>query len=288
MARRLRSPIQWFGGKYYLAGKLIELFPPHQTYVEPFGGGGSLIIAKDPSPVEIYNDLDGDLVNFFRVVRDREGMFPDLYNRACCSPYSRQEYYFCRDHLNDDPDPVERARRFFVLARFSFSGLVGKSFGVNVTASTRGMTEKAAAYGSALCMLPLIADRLMTISIENRHFRDLIPLYDRPGTLFYIDPPYLPETRRGGGYTHEMTREDHEELVDLLRGIQGKAMLSGYPNDLYDRLGWRRLDWETTCRASGRTRANGLQGAGAVLKDGRQKRTECVWMSWEADEPPDA
>lgn len=110
---KLKPPIGWFGGKQQLFGKLLPLLPDHQTYVEGFGGAGALLFAKAPSPVEVYNDIYSDLVNFMRVLRDRGGMFPDFYNRACLSPYSRDECLFCRDHLNDDPDPVERARRFF-------------------------------------------------------------------------------------------------------------------------------------------------------------------------------
>lgn len=236
MTQKLRSPIQWFGGKQLMAKKLLPLFPEHHTYVEAFGGGGALLFAKTPSPVEVYNDLDADLVNFFRVLRD-PALFADLYNRAWLSPYSREEYGFCRQHLGDDPNPVERARRFFVLARFSFSGIVGGSFGINVTSSTGGMVEKACAYRNVLCFLPLISERLSMIEIECKDFRHILSTYDTEDTFFYLDPPYVPETRRSGRYRCEMTAEDHQELVELLRGIKGKAMLSGYPND----LGWREL-----------------------------------------------
>lgn len=275
---RVKPPFPWLGGKTMMISKLLPLFPECRTYVDAFGGGGSLLLAKEPSPVEVYNDLDGDLVNLFRVLRDSDGAFPDFYHRACLSPYSREEYDFCRRHLNDDPDPVERARRFFVVARFSFSGAFGSSFGLNVTSSTRGMVEKAFAYRSALCMLPLISERLLRVEIENRDFRPLFSVYDTEHTFWYLDPPYLPETRKGGKYRCEMTIEDHQDLVDILRSVKGKVMLSGYPNALYDQLGWKRLEWETTCRAAGRTRASGLQGEGKVKE--QQKRTECVWMNY--------
>jgi DNA adenine methylase len=279
---RLRSPIQWFGGKALLAKKLIHLIPEHHVYCEVYGGGGSVLFSKEPSPVEIYNDLDGDVVNFFRVLRDRAA-FPDFYNRAWLTPYSREEYAFCRDHLNDDPDPVERARRFFMLARFSFSGQVGASFGINITASSNGMTEKASAYRSILCQLPLIAERLTRVQIECRDFRVIIPLYDTEQAFYYLDPPYLPATRKAGGYRCEMSLEDHQELVTLLRSIKGKVMLSGYPSELYDSLGWNRLEYPVTCRAAGRTRNSGLQGSGAVKE--KQKRTECVWLNYDPPSP---
>jgi DNA adenine methylase len=246
--------------------------------VEAFGGGGSMLLAKEPSPVEVYNDADADLVNFFRVLRDPH-LFPDFYNKAWLSPYSREETEFCKRHLHDDPDPVERARRFFVLARFSFAGIPGNSFGLNVTSSSRGMVEKVSAYRNVLCAIPLIADRLSRVEIECRDFRSILTTYDTEHTFFYLDPPYLPETRKSGKYRCEMTEEDHEDLVKLLQCIKGKVMLSGYPSELYDSLGWTRTNWDVTCRAAGRTRASGLQGEGHVKSN--QKRTECVWMNYQ-------
>lgn len=275
---KLKPPIPYFGGKQLMAGKLLPLFPEHHTYVEVFGGAGALLFAKAPSPVEIYNDRDSDLVNFMRVLRDGDGMFSDFYNKACMSPYSREEWLFCRNHLNDDPNPVERARRFFVLARFSSCGLVGKSFGIDVTASSRGMAKTAYAYRNVISVLPRLSERLVSVLVENRDFRDIIRVYDTEQSFFYLDPPYLPETRKCGSYRCEMTTGDHYELVEILRSIKGKVMLSGHPNDLYDSLDWNKQEWAVCCRAAGRTRATGLQGTGSVLKP--QKRTECIWMNY--------
>lgn len=273
----MRPPIPYFGGKQMLASKLLPLFPEHKTYVEPFGGAASLLFAKNPSPVEIYNDIDSDLVNFMRVLRD-DDMFPDFYNRACLSPYSREEWLFCRDHLNDDENPVERARRFFVLARFSFNGLVGRSFGIDVTASKGGMVQKASAYHGVLGMLPALSNRLTSVLIENRDFRDIIRIYDTEQTFFYLDPPYLPETRRSGSYKCELTLEDHHELIELLSKVKGKVMLSGYSSKLYDSLGWNKQEWEVCCSAAGRTRDSDLQGA-SIMRN-TQTRKEVVWMNY--------
>lgn len=277
MSRQFRSPIQWFGGKYTLAPRLLTLMPPHQTYVEAFGGGASLLLAKEQSPVEVYNDLDSDLVNFFRVLRDPQ-LFPDFYNRAWLTPYSREEHRFCLEHLNDDSNPAERARRFFVLARWSFSGLIGSTFAFSIAGSRNGIAEKASAFRGVLCALPLICERLAGVAVECRDWRGILDLYDRPETFFYLDPPYVPETRRGGSYRCELSTKDHEDLVGALQAIKGKVMLSGYPSSLYDSLGWRRLDWEVTCAAAGRTRASGILGPGGAAK---QKRTECVWMNYD-------
>ncbi len=275
----IKSPIQYFGGKQGMVKNLLPLIPAHQTYVEVFGGGGSLILYKEPSPVDVYNDLDSNLVNFFRVLRDPV-QFADFYQRAWLSPYSREEQSFCREHLNDDLDPVERARRFFVLARYSFSGIIGNSFALEVTKSSRGIVGKASAYKNVLCWLPIISERLSSIEIEHYDFRRILDIYDRPETFFYCDPPYVPSTRRAGGYQCEMTETDHQDLVELLRNIRGKVMLSGYPNELYETLGWQRKEWTVNCSAAARTRASGLQGAGGASG---QKRVECVWMNYEVD-----
>lgn len=280
---KLKPPIRWFGGKQLMSSKLLPLFPPHRTYVEAFGGAGALLFAKAPSLVEVYNDLDSNVVNFMQVLRDREKLFPDFFNRACLSPYSRKEWQFCRDHLNDDSNPVERARRFFVLARFSFSGIVGGSFGINVTGSKGGMIQQASSYQGVLKVLPILSDRLIRVLIENRDFRHLLKTFDTPETFFYLDPPYLPSTRRDGGYRCEMTETDHIELIELLKGIKGKVMLSGYPNKLYDTLGWRKVEWEVSCNAVGRTKAAGLQGKGTVSRS--QKRIECVWLNYDPTNP---
>lgn len=274
---KLHAPIPYLGGKQVLSKKLLPLFPPHKTYVEPFGGAAALLFGKAPSPIEVYNDLDDNLVNFMRVLRDQQ-VFPDFYNRACLSPYSRGEWLFCRDHLNDDPNPVERARRFFVLARFSFGGLVGQSFGVEISGSSRGMIQTASAYQGVLGMLPRLSERLMSVLIENCDFRDLLRRYDHPDTFYYLDPPYLPATRRSGSYKFEMTTDDHRDLVKVLHTIKSKVMLSGYPNDLYDALGWQKHTWTTSCNVAGRTKASGLQGVSAVKR--LQERTECIWLNY--------
>lgn len=265
------APIPYFGGKQQLAEKLIALFPPHRTYVEGFGGAGGVLFAKPPSAIDIYNDCDADLVNFMRVLRDPH-LFPDFYQRACLSPYSRDEWRFCRDHLRDDPAPVERARRFFVLARFSFSGLVGHSFACDTIASRGGMIRKASAYHGVLSLLPRLSERLGTVLIEHQDFRRLIPHYDSPETFFYLDPPYLPDTRRSGGYAHDMTTDDHRELVALLQRVQGKVMLSGYPNALYDTLGWRTHSWPRQCHVAALPKRHDLPDT--------HQRTECVWMNY--------
>ena len=118
----MRSPIKWFGGKGGFVQNILPLVPKHKIYVEVFGGGASLLFAKTPAPVEVYNDVDSGLVGFFRVLRDKEKA-AELWRVACLSPYSREEYGFCRETWEECKDEVERARRWFVVVRQSFGGL---------------------------------------------------------------------------------------------------------------------------------------------------------------------
>lgn len=275
----MRSPIWWFGGKGRMVKKLLPLFPPHHTYVEAFGGGASLLFAKRPSPVEVYNDLDGGLVNFFRVLRDPR-RFKQLYRLVQSTPYAREEYDFCRETWQDCADDVERAWRWFVVARMSFSGRFGSGYGSVVTTSDRGMAGTCSNWLSIIDQLPQIHARLMRVQIENSDWRVILDRYDTLDTLFYLDPPYLPDTRSSGKYKHELTLEDHADLVGVLLDIKGKAILSGYDHEVYTPLadaGWQKHTWATACYAAGRTRNSSLQGAGAALD--KQARVECAWVS---------
>ena len=275
----MRSPILWFGGKGNMTAKLLPLIVPHHIYVEPFGGGASLLFSKSPSPVEVYNDLDGGLVNFFRVVRD-ERKFEQFYRLAALTPYARAEYNFCRETWQSCEDDVERAYRWFVVARMSFSGLFGQSLSTAVTHSTRGMAETCSTWLSCIEMLPQVHARLMRVQIEQSDWRVILDRYDTPETFFYCDPPYPASTRSAGEYAHELTPDDHADLVTVLLSIQGNAMLSCYWHDVYQPLlgaGWARRDWDTACHAAGKTRASGMQGDGAALR--MQGRTETVLVS---------
>jgi len=279
----MRSPIIWLGSKGSLCAKLRPyLAAPHRTYCEVFGGGASLLLDRTtPAPVEIYNDLDGRLTGLFRVLADPD-LFAAFERKVQATPYAK----LTRDAaqcLAKCPavDEVSRAAAFFVLCRQSFGGMVNKSsWGSSVAATTAGQAQSTAAWMNTIRRLPEIHRRLMKVQIENAHFRNVIPHYDRPETLFYLDPPYLPETRRAGGYDVEMTEADHAELLELIGGIDGLALVSGYPSRLYDDAlaGWRRDEFRVTCRAMGNTRAIGNVGAGGCAGE-TFKRTEVVWIN---------
>lgn len=276
MRRRQRGPIHWFGGKGTMTAKLMPLLPPHHIYVEPFGGGPSLLFAKEPAPVEVYNDLDSGLVNFFRVVRDPERC-AQLHWKASHTPYSREEWEHCRDTWRDCESSVERAYRWYVVARMSFAGLHGRAWGL-ARGSSRGRATTVASWQSAHELLAQSCARLSRVQIEHGDWRRVVDLYDTPSTLFYFDPPYISETRRGGGYAHELIDDDHRQIVATLSSLRGQAVLSGYRSDIYAPLeadGWRRVDFEVFCTATGRTRGTGR--IGKMTEDDR--RVESVWLS---------
>jgi len=284
----MRSPIMWFGGKGNMARKLLDLMPPHQHYVEPFCGGASLFFAKRPSGgVETLNDLDSGIVNFYRVLRDPE-QFARFERLAQFTPYSREEYYECRATWADCSDPVERAWRWWVVARMSFSGSFGHSWSTAVSSTGRGMAGTTSKFTSAIDRLPEVHSRLRQAQVENTDFRTIIERYNAPGTLCYCDPPYVRSTRQpgeqSGEYKNEMDETDHRDLVALLLEYPALVMLSGYDHPIYeplDEAGWTRYTFETACFAAGRTRASGIQGDGAALA--MQTRTEIVWLNQAAE-----
>ena len=281
----IRSPIKILGGKGRFARRIIALMPPHQTYVEPFGGGASVLLAKPPSPVEVYSDIDGDLANLFKVIRDPR-MFKDFQRAVALTPYSREEHHTARASMTGlrCDDRIEWARQFFVIARQSFSGRKkSPSWGYAITCSKRHLPDTVACYLRAVEGLPAVAARLLRVQIECADYVDVIERFDTPETLFYCDPPYVASTRRNGKYPNEMTDADHEELVQLLLDIQGMAIVSGYEHRIYKRLedaGWRRRNFETTCQAVGKSKVTGIAGGKMRRLD---KRVESLWIHPRCD-----
>jgi len=280
---RLSPPLRWYGGKYYHAPKIVALIAklPHTTYVEPYGGAASVLLAKPPSPVEVWNDLDGRLVNFFTVLRDkalREGLLEAL----AFTPYSRAEFAACCEGADID-DPVEAARRFFVLCQQATSstgcqekltpGYWAKSVGV----SRRGMAQNVSRWWGNISGLPAVADRLASVLYEHMDAMKLIPQYDTDDTLFYCDPTYVHGSRaRGKGqvYKHEMTDRQHEELVDLVGSLKGMAIVSGYDNPVYRgrMAGWGRIEMNSKARSSVQATTRDKSGA-------TPDRVEVLWLN---------
>lgn len=225
------------GGKWNIAPWVVLHFPPHIHYIEPFFGGGSVFFHKVPARHEVINDLSGDVVNLFRMIRERG---EDLAAALAATPYARAEY-----ELSYQPtdDPLERARRFVVRVRMAHSSKLDSGSGWR----SAGIAEKYAAHPAtwrtvADRVLQHI-DRLRDAEIESRPALDVIQRYNTPDALIYADPPYVLSTRAGTMYQHEMTDEQHIELLDALDAHCGPVVLSGYASPIYDdRLGhWQRV-----------------------------------------------
>jgi DNA adenine methylase len=242
-------PFGWYGGKFSHLDWLLPLLPSCHHYCEPFGGSAAVLLNRAPSPVETYNDLDGEVVNFFRVLREEKNA---LIEAIGLTPFSREEFALaCK--LDPKVSPMERARRFYVRARQVRTGLaqtasLGRWANCKQT-SRAGMSGVVSRWLGSVEDLPKIAERLLRVQIENRPALDVIRLYDSPQTLFYCDPPYVHETRGdSNAYGYEMTDEQHAELAKVLNHVQGKVAVSNYQCALMDKL-YPAPKWHKTLSA---------------------------------------
>jgi DNA adenine methylase len=279
----LRSPIKIIGGKGVLRKKLLPYFPPHRVYVEPFGGGASVLLAKPRSDVEVYNDLDPRIVNLFRVITNERDL-DILTEQLMLTLYSREERLHSMSGWKEEEDPVARARMFFVDCRQSLGGMIDRtSWGLVTKSSVNGMAQPIHAYIGAIKMLPRIAARMKMVQLHNVDYKEILFEHDGDDTLFYLDPPYPRSTRRDGWYSFEMSEEDHEEMIGLLTTLRGMVVLSAYPNELYSTLEkhqWKCVSFSRSCNAAARTKHTQLQGEGVVRV--AQGRTECLWTNRQA------
>lgn len=258
MKSPVRRPIiRYHGSKWKLAEWIVNHLPAHRIYVEPYGGGGSVLLRKARSHAEIYNDLDKELVNLFRVARD-DG---ERLRRALeLTPFARDEFRLSYEHHDD---PVEQARR--TVAR-SFMGHGSNAHnrltGFRAVSHSNGTTA-AHDWRNYPGAFPAIVQRLQGVVIENRDALEVMQAQDGMNTVFYVDPPYVPETRDPGtDYRFEMTQADHERLAVFLHGIKGAVVLSGYASSLYEEL---YADWR-------QVRARAYADGGAL-------RVEVLWLS---------
>ena len=240
MSEPSRPILMWHGGKWLLAPWIIAQFPPHRRYIEPFGGAASVLIRKERSFSEIYNDLDKEVVNLFRVARDQG---PELRERLRLTPFAREEFVESR---LPSPDPMEQARRTVIR---SFMGFGSNSHNKTSTGfrarSERSGTTPAHDWINYPDCFTFLIERLRGVVIENRPALDVIAQCDMEGALIYADPPYAAETRDAGAdYRHEMTSDDHRALAEVLSKVKASVVVSGYDCPLYSEIyeGWERIE----------------------------------------------
>lgn len=258
-----RPLLRYHGAKWRIAPWVIEHFPEHQVYVEPFGGGASIMLRKPRAYAEIYNDTWGDVVNVFRQIRDNGEKLQAL---LWATPFARDEFELCYQRTDD---PLERARRTIFLSHAGFgsgSANTGKRTGFRAN-SNRSHTTPALDWRNYPAHVAAFVDRMRGVVIENRDAWAVIQRHDGPDTLHYLDPPYLPETRsmNSSVYAAEMTEDEHRALLAAVHDLSGMVVISGYPSALYDSAldGWTRV-------------------ARHALADGARDRVEVLWLNEKA------
>jgi DNA adenine methylase len=263
-----RPMLRYHGGKWMLAPWIVSHFPPHRIYVSAYGGAASELLRKPRSYSEVYNDLDGEIVNLFRVVQARGY---DLAAALEVTPFSREEY---RLSFEVHTDPFEQARRTVIRSYMGFGSnslcrSVKSGFRSN---SNRSGTTPARDWKNFPGCLPAIIERLRGVVIENMPACELMPRHDSEQTLFYCDPPYVHSTRTTWagsgarkGYQHEMTDEDHVAFAACVKSLRGMVIISGYHSPLYDSLfaDWRRVERDS-------------------MADGARARKEVLWFNFQS------
>ena len=270
----LKPPFPYFGGKQRIAEKIVAMFPDHKHYIEPYCGGLSVLFAKPVAPLETVNDLDGDVIAFWRVLRDRQ----DEFTAACAlTPHSREESYMARNR--EDVDDLERARRVWVALTQRRGGqLMPTGWRYNIDPAGTSLSLVKYLNGYLRRFSPAI-ERLRNVSLENRPALEVVEAYGAvSGNLLYVDPPYVAETRGTANcYRHEMKKPaEHRELADALKASKAHVILSGYKSSLYDELygDWYQVEI-STYTGQGNTDA------------AASARTEVLWSNRELMVPGD-
>lgn len=255
----MNTVLKYTGSKFRIADWIVSMIPDHCVYLEPYFGSGAVFFNKQKSRIETINDVDGKVVNFFRMVRERP---QELSEAVLLTPYARQEYD--RSFSDDGAcDALEQARRFAVRCWMSYSG--GNRYHNGFRSGQQGNSPNPARAWNKLPEAIMLASmRLKDVQIECLPALDLIERYNTKDVFIYADPPYLNSTRKNYLYHYEMTEKDHKELLEILLRHPGKIMISGYENDLYDEMlaGWRKESRITQAE-------NGV------------KRIETLWMNYE-------
>lgn len=261
MAEVKRPVLCWHGGKWLLADWVIGFFPAHEVYVEPYGGAASVLLRKPRVHSEVYNDLDEEVVNLFRVLQGRR--WPELVRALELTPFHRREFELAYERTDD---PIERARRLVVRSYMGFGSASHnkqRTTGFRVNTTRRGISY-AGDWMHYPANLAAVVERLRGVIVECVPALDLIPKLDAPHTLFYVDPPYIHSTRSASRseYSHEMTDSDHRVLAAVLRGLVGYVVLSGYNCQLYEELynGWASFNRNVS-----------------IIR--RYDRTETIWLN---------
>lgn len=263
-----RPIVRYYGGKWKTAPEIIKHFPSHHVYVEPFGGAASILLRKPPSKVEVYNDLNDEMVNLFEVLRD-PGTNLKLRQLLALTPYSRTEFQRCYEPTKDK---LEQARRTLVLYSMSFnSSKVANRDRNTFRTNSTGHHRLPIAFQAHNASLDEYVDRLRTLIIENRDYKTICKSHDSKRTLIYMDPPYPAQTRTDklSNYKHEMlSMDDHHELFKFANSLKSMVIISSYDSpeyrDWFRAAGWKMISFKAVTGAS---------------KTGSCHRDEVIWLN---------
>lgn len=255
----MNTLLNYPGSKWGMAKEIVALMPKHRSYLEPFFGSGAVLFNKPPSAIETVNDIDGDIVNFFSVLRSQPKELAEAFS---LTPYARD--VFNDAHENRGTDPFDRAYRFAIRSNMGHGFKTYQKTGFKIDVYARERSYCVSCWNRLPEDLMEAAERLKAVQIENQSALDIIRKFNHDNVLIYADPPYLLETRSGKQYRHEMNEQDHLDLLDVLKQHKGSVILSGYPSEMYDRelTGWGRI-----------TRKSYNQNA--------DQRTDVLWCNFE-------
>ena len=234
----MNAILNYPGAKWGLASKIVSIMPRHRSYLEPYFGSGAVLFNKLPSAIETVNDIDGDIVNFFKVLREKT---KELIDAISLTPYSRE--VFDDAHENRGTTEFDRAYRFAIRSKMGHGFKTYQKTGFKIDVYARERSYCVDCWNKMPFMLAEAAMRLKTVQIEKRPALDLIKRFNHDNVLIYCDPPYLLNTRGGKQYKYEMNEQDHQDLLAALCDHKGYVILSGYPSEMYDRelRGWHKI-----------------------------------------------
>lgn len=280
----------YYGGKFIHLDWLLPLLPKANTFVDVFGGSGVVMMNRDPSPVEVYNDLNGEIVNFFKQLRDHG---EELISLLELTPVSRQEYNVAISDKAQEFSDIERARLFYIKIRqvreTNLERATETGWRYVVTQSRCGKSSNVSSWLNSTPKLKKVCDRLLQVQIECDDALSILDRYDSEGTLFYCDPPYVHSTRVDKCcYVYEMEEEQHRRLLEKVCGVRGKVAVSGYDCELYreylrEEEGWIKYTRETKV-CSGRGSKESKKKEKGNREEGKEenlKRVECLWCNYE-------
>ncbi|MCG8319745.1 MAG: DNA adenine methylase [Cytophagales bacterium] len=265
---KVNAPFGYFGSKNKIALKLCEELPPHNCWIEAFCGSAALTLAKSPAPIEVINDIDSEIVNVFRQLRNN---YDELFRVIELTPYAKEELINARIKDYSDSE-LERARKFLVQAMFAVNGVFGKEkggFSYSQSYSRNGKDARVNRWYNLKERLEQVVERLRWIRIENKDAIELLGMFvNRPATLVYLDPPYLGD--RAEGYDNDANDEEyHLKMLKLSHRAKCMIFISGYENDLYNNFLTEKKGWKR-------------KTIGTITKDTKghsHERSEVVWMN---------